>query len=69
MNVVSCTAAITESPVSVTALVDTNARFHCAGTGRSVYFWTVQFSNFLNFENQKRERVLLAFRRFERIEY
>ena len=31
--VVSCTAAITEGPVSVTALVGTNAQFHCAGTG------------------------------------
>ena len=31
--VVSCTADITEGPVSVTALVGTNAQFHCAGTG------------------------------------
>ena len=31
--VVSCTAAITECPVSVTALVDTNVQFHCVGTG------------------------------------
>ena len=27
------TAVITEGPVSVTALVGTNAQFHCAGTG------------------------------------
>ena len=33
LYVVSCTAAITEGPVSVTALVGTNAQFHCAGTG------------------------------------
>ena len=33
LYVVSCTAAITKSPVSVTALVGTNAQFHCAGTG------------------------------------
>ena len=44
-------------------------KYSTSGGERSVYFWTVQFSNFLNFENQKRERVLLAFRRFERMEY
>ena len=32
-------------------------------------FGQFNFLIFLNFENQKRERVLLAFRRFERIEY
>ena len=31
--VVSLFAAITEVPVSVTALIGTNAQFHCAGTG------------------------------------
>ena len=33
LYVVSRTAAITEGPVSVTALIGTNAQFHCAGTG------------------------------------
>ena len=37
VNVVFCTAAITESPVSVTAMAGTNAQFHCAGTGN--YLW------------------------------
>ena len=32
-------------------------------------FGQFDFQFFKNFENQKRERVLLAFRRFERIEY
>ena len=40
LNVVSCTAAITEGPVSVTALVGTNAQFHCAGTGNYL-LWEV----------------------------
>ena len=33
LYVLSCTVAITEGPVSVTAMVGTNAQFHCAGTG------------------------------------
>ena len=32
--------AITEGPVSVTALIGTNAQFHCAGTG-NVLLWEV----------------------------
>ena len=35
-----CIAAITEGPVSVTALVGTNAQFHCAGTGNHLV-WNV----------------------------
>ena len=52
MYVVSCTAAITNSPVSVTALVGTNVQFHCAGTG--IYLvWVVNglpayYSNILD---------------------
>ena len=33
-------AAITEGPVSVTALIGTNAQFHCAGTGNYLV-WVV----------------------------
>ena len=36
----STATAITEAPVSVTALVGTNAQFHCAGTG-SHLVWVV----------------------------
>ena len=32
--------AITEGPVSVTALIGTNAQFHCAGTG-NILGWEV----------------------------
>ena len=35
--------AITEGPVSVTALVGTNAQFHCAGTG-NLLTWIVDGS-------------------------
>ena len=31
---------ITEGPVSVTALIGTNAQFHCAGTGVGIVWHT-----------------------------
>ena len=38
--VTSCTAVITKSPLSVTAMGGKNAQFHCAGTGNHLV-WEV----------------------------